>query len=98
MNKINEKELNLEELNKNVEMLLSMEEYFKSIGGFCVHLWTGSGTEVGIQADDNSILAEYIIKNGKSTLRANDKFDIYSLINGNLKLSYLKEKPTNIVD
>lgn len=107
MNKINELTLDfkgvkdrstidVEEFNRNIELLTSVTKYFKSIGAFCVTLWVDSKSEISIQADDNSVLSEYLNKNEKLTIRDIGGFDRYGIKKGDLDIHYLKSKKSRL--
>ena len=107
MNKINELNLDfedvkgrstieVEEFNRNIELLTSVTKYFKSIGAFCVTLWTDSKPEIDIQVDDNSVISEYLNKNEKLTIRDIGGFDRYGIKKGDLDIHYLKSKKSRL--
>ena len=88
--------IDVDEFNKNIESLANTMKYFKSIGAFCVTLWTDSKSEISIQADDNSVLSEYLNKNEKLTIRDIGGFDRYGIKKGDLDIHYLKSKKSRL--
>jgi hypothetical protein len=88
--------IEVEEFNRNIELLTSVTKYFKSIGAFCVTLWTDSKSEIDIQVDDNSVLSEYLNKNEKLTIRDIGGFDRYGIKKGDLDIHYLKSKKSRL--
>lgn len=88
--------IEVEEFNRNIELLTSVTKYFKSIGAFCVTLWTDSKPEIDIQVDDNSVISEYLNKNEKLTIRDIGGFDRYGIKKGDLDIHYLKSKKSRL--
>lgn len=88
--------IDIDEFNKKVEELAELGKYFKSIGAFCVTLWTDSKPEIDIQVDDNSVISEYLNKNEKLTIRDIGGFDRYGIKKGDLDIHYLKSKKSRL--